>query len=174
MRVISGDLNGRVFAAPDITTTHPMGEKLRGSIFSSLGDIKGLKVLDVYSGSGAMSIESISRGAEHAVAIEANKHAAMVIRQNLNKLNLNNKVKLINAKFGSWSCTSNELFDIVLADPPYDHLDVNEIVKLVNHIKTNGLLVLSWPGKQDLPLLDGVKLIKARSFNDSGVGFYRA
>ena len=60
MRVIAGFLGGRVFESPHGHRTHPMSEKMRGAIFGVLGDIKQLRVLDVFSGSGAVSIDAIN------------------------------------------------------------------------------------------------------------------
>ena len=60
MRVISGKFGGQLFDAPKGHRTHPMSEKVRGALFSVLGDISGLTVLDAFAGSGALSIEAIS------------------------------------------------------------------------------------------------------------------
>ncbi len=70
MRVIAGWLGGQNFDSPKSNRVHPMSDKMRGAIFGVLGDIKGLTVLDAFSGSGALAIESISRGAKSAIAID--------------------------------------------------------------------------------------------------------
>jgi 16S rRNA (guanine966-N2)-methyltransferase len=80
MRVIAGFLGGRNFDSPGGHRTHPMSDKVRGAVFGVLGDIKGLSVLDAFAGSGALSIEAVSRGAKYAVAIDVDKraHAVMI------------------------------------------------------------------------------------------------
>ena len=88
MRVVAGFLGGQIFESPHGHRTHPMSEKVRGAIFSALGDIKGLNVLDAFSGSGALAIEAISRGAKTATAVEVDKRAHQVIQDNLKKLNI--------------------------------------------------------------------------------------
>ncbi len=173
MRVITGSIGGQVFDAPNKELTHAMSEKMRGSIFSALGDISGLSVLDVYAGSGALSIEAISRGAKSAVAIESDKKAATIIKKNTIKLDIQDKIKVVNAYFLSWNRTSDIGFDLIFADPPYDKLPLKEINLLIGHLNPKGLFVLSWPGRLSLPNLRHTKLIKTKSFNDSQLGFYR-
>ncbi len=173
MRVVSGKLGGRSFQAPNLKTVHPMSEKIRGSIFSSLGDVSNLKVLDAYSGSGSLSIEAISRGAIKSTAIELNPKAAKQILINLEELGINSQVKVIKAKIESWIKTSSSTFDLVFADPPYDNKNLEVLNSLSRHLNKNGLLVLSWPGKIELPNIENLKLINHKIFGDAQVGFYR-
>src|SRR3990167_8850630 len=122
MRVIAGFLGGRVFESPHGHRTHPMSEKMRGAIFGVLGDIKQLRVLDVFSGSGAVAIEAISRGAKYAVAIDVDKKAYDIIKKNIISLGLTDRVKAVRAYFNAWSTRHQaQKFDIIFADPPYDN-----------------------------------------------------
>lgn len=171
MRVIAGSLGGRRINAPSISSTHPMSEKIRGAIFSALGDIKGLSVLDVYSGSGALALEAFSRGAARVVAIESNPAAARVISSNLVQLGIVSRIKLIQAKVSQWQATAKDSFDLILADPPYLKTDIIELVNLELHLNVNGILVLSWPGNKDLPKLDS-ELIKTMNYGDAQLGFF--
>jgi 16S rRNA (guanine966-N2)-methyltransferase len=156
MRVISGFLGGRNFDSPPGYRTHPMSEKMRGGLFSALGDISGLSILDVYSGSGALAIESISRGAKDVTAIEADKSAYETIEANLVALEISDKVTATKAFFKSWSNRRHNLrFDLVLADPPYNFIVMRDIVKLPIHLKDKALMVLSWPGQEEIPRIDG-------------------
>ena len=70
MRIIAGYLGGRQFNSPRSNRTHPMSDKARGGLFNALGDISGLTVLDAFAGSGALSFEAISRGAESVIAVD--------------------------------------------------------------------------------------------------------
>ena len=174
MRVISGSLGGRLFAAPASQRVHPMGDKVRGSIFSTLGDLSGLSICDAYSGSGALSIEAISRGAKSAMAIEADPRAAKTISSNLLTLGLNNQVKLVKNKVETWLAYSESQFDVILADPPYDNLPQTKTLSLLaSHLTKDGLAVLSWPGKHEPPTLNGLVLLKSKSFNDAQIFYYR-
>lgn len=173
MRVISGNLGGRQFEAPKGFKTHPMSDRARSALFNMLGDIKGLTVLDPFAGSGALSFESISRGAKSVIAIEQDRIAQKVIEQNISSLGVGSSIKLIKANTGSWLQTSpNSQFDIVLCDPPYKDPQPNLIQRLVKTVKPGGILVLSWPAEQDLPQLD-MELLDRRQYANLTLAFFR-
>lgn len=175
MRVIAGELGGRFFAGPDSSATHPMAERVRGAMFNALGNIEGLTVLDAFAGSGALAFEAISRGAKSAVVIERDKRAQRIIAENIKTLGLEGRVKLIRAGASSWSDTSqNEQFDLVLCDPPYHDLQLSTVSKLISHVKPNGLMVLSYPGRESAPTVNGVVVVdKSKSYGDAALAYYR-
>jgi 16S rRNA (guanine966-N2)-methyltransferase len=174
MRVIAGYLGGRNFASPGGHRTHPMSDKMRGGLFSALGDIKGLKVLDIYSGSGALAIEAISRGAKSAQAVEADKTAYEIIKQNIIDLDIEDKIDVTKAFFKSWSNRKkNETFDLVLADPPYDFIVMKDIERLPQHVKISGILALSWPGKERIPVINKLEIVQNKTYGESQLVFYR-
>ena len=174
MRIIAGKLKGQNFNAPKGTKTHPMSDKVRGGLFNSLGDIGGLSVLDTFSGSGALSFEAVSRGASSSVAIEADSKACKIIKANLTELGLNKQIKVSEAYVKSWLSTSEgKTFDIILADPPYDDLNIPSLQKLPNFLKTKGILVLSWPGHIDTLELSGLEIVKNKNYGDAQLVFYR-
>src|SRR5579875_3754006 len=120
MRIIAGNLGGLAFSSPTGHRTHPMSNKVRGGLFNVLGDVSGLEVLDVFSGSGALSFEAVSRGAKSSLAIDIDKNSQKVIQENIVRLRLEDKVKVTKAPFISWSNRNeDQVFDLVLADPPY-------------------------------------------------------
>ena len=175
MRVIAGELGGRFFAGPDSTATHPMAERVRGAMFNALGDIEGLTVLDAFAGSGALAFEAISRGAKSVVVVERDKRAQRIIAENIKTLGLAGRVKLIRAGASSWSETSqDELFDLVLCDPPYHDMQLSTVSKLISHVKPNGLMVLSYPGRESAPTVNGVVVVdKSKSYGDAALAYYR-
>lgn len=174
MRIIAGDLGGRIFDSPPGNRTHPMSERARGGLFNTLGDVTGLSVLDVFAGSGALSFEAVSRGAASATAIDVDKSAAAIITQNAEKLGVGGKVKAIRAGLSSWiATTSNPLYDLILADPPYDDLQVASLSKLADCLKPSGIFALSWPGKQEVPALSGLELLQANGYGDIQLAFYK-
>src|SRR3989344_5907941 len=114
MRIIAGKLKGRLLHEPHGHRTHPMAEKVRGALFNVLGDIDGLTVLDAFAGSGALGLEAISRGAEHVTAIDLDKRAVSVVKENANTLDINEKIKITKANVSSWSDNnSRKKFDLV-------------------------------------------------------------
>src|SRR2546421_9107716 len=83
MRVIGGTLGGRSLVAPRGRRTRPTPERVREALFSVLGDVEGLRVLDLFAGSGALGIEALSRGAAHATFVDDDERAAAAIRRNI-------------------------------------------------------------------------------------------
>lgn len=174
MRVIAGWLGGRTFDSPRTRRTHPMSDKIRGALFGVLGDIKGLDVLDAFAGSGALAIEAISRGAASAVAIEVDKTAHAIIKTNLKSLDIEDRVKAVRAFAGAWSTRNQvQLFDIIFADPPYDDVPYRDLKNLPRHLKSNGTLVLSWPGKAEPLKFENLKAVQIKNYGDSQLVFYR-
>ncbi len=174
MRIISGRLGGRQFAAPKGQRTHPMSDRVRGGLFNALGDITGLSVLDAFAGSGALSFEAISRGAAHATAIDIDKNAHQTLIENAQQLSLGADIKAIRANASGWSDNNpNLIFDLVFIAPPYDDLQPSLLQKLARHVKPSGLYVLDWPGKLESPKFHGLEPIKEQDYGDSKLVFYR-
>ena len=173
MRIIAGELKGLIFDSPGGNRTHPMSDKMRGALFNVLGDINRLTVADIFAGSGAVGFEALSRGAAHVTAVELDKEAYQTIRKNVEKLGLRDRVDVVNARATGWSLKKQALrFDIIICDPPYDNLQIPALQKLSYLMSPSSIYVLSWPGKEDLPLLPRLKIIKQNNFGDSQLIFY--
>jgi 16S rRNA (guanine966-N2)-methyltransferase len=174
VRVISGNLGGRIFKAPSNKATHPMSEKVLGALFNTLGDIEGLTLLDAFAGSGAISFEAISRGAKHVTAVEQDRNAQQTITENIELLGVSDDIKLIHANALAWSTSSGKgLFDLVILDPPYDK-DTHKLVsKLSARTDTTGILVLSWPGREIAPELDNFEIIDQHNYGDAQLIYYK-
>lgn len=174
MRIIAGYLKGRAFDSPGGHRTHPMSEKARGAIFNALGDIHGLRVLDAYGGSGALALEAISRGAQQVTVVELDKTAYNTIVKNVDNLNLDKQIQVLRRNVGSWAkSVQTEIYDIVLADPPYDDIrpDILERIGLLT--KESGIFVLSWPGSEPARHFDGFELVSEKNYGDATLVFYR-
>jgi 16S rRNA (guanine966-N2)-methyltransferase len=151
-----------------------MSDKVRGALFGMLGDIVGLTVLDAFAGSGALSIEAISRGAKQAVAVDIDKSAYLVIVENAKKLDIETQLEAVKKNVAIWSGQNlDKRFDLVLCDPPYDDLNRNILRKLPRHLTENGIFVLSWPGKEKPPEFDGLKVAKTKTYGDIQLVFYK-
>ena len=103
MRIISGTLKGRVLKDPKSHRTHPMGEKIRGALFNSLGPINGMTVLDAFTGSGAIAVEAVSRGASKVVAIDNDLEAYKCAFKNVALVNLQDRIDVFCTNTKSWS-----------------------------------------------------------------------
>jgi 16S rRNA (guanine966-N2)-methyltransferase len=150
-----------------------MGDKQRGALFNTLGDITDLTVLDLYAGSGALSFEAISRGASRVTAVELDKAAQDAIAGNARNLGLEEKVTLAASRVSSWSKKHiTEWFDIVLCDPPYDRVLEGSVQKLTTHVARGGLFVLSWPAKLPIPAFKGLDVVKSNVYANARIIFY--
>ena len=174
MRVIAGRLGGRVFENPRGHRTHPMSEKARGAIFNALGDVEGLTFLDAYAGSGALSIEALSRGASSALAIDIDIEAAKAMTASVKALGLDGQMSVLRKNISGWSRNHQDsTFDIVLADPPYDDIRPNVLERLLVHVKPGGLFVLSWPGAEPVRGFAGTQQVARKPLGDIQLVFYR-
>lgn len=119
MRVISGTAGGTHLLAPR-TDLRPTMDRVKAAIFSSLGErIKGARVLDLFSGTGGLGIEALSRGAASAVLVELNPLAVETIKRNLLKTHLQANVQQADIFRFLDRSVQAESFDIIFADPPY-------------------------------------------------------
>lgn len=174
MRIISGRFGGRIIESPGGHRTHPMSDKARGGLFNTLGDITDLRILDAFAGSGALSFEALSRGAKQLTAIDIDRRAHETIRLNANSLGLKNEIKIIKANASGWSDRNpDDQFDIVIAAPPYDNLQIKLLSKLARHVKPGGLYVLDWPGGQTPPALPGLEIVTANNYGDAQIIFLK-
>jgi 16S rRNA (guanine966-N2)-methyltransferase len=125
MRVIAGEAHGRRLRAPRGTLTRPATARVRASIFSRLSartDLSGLRVLDLFAGSGSLGLEALSRGARRAVFVDSSRAAAATIRGNLSTLGLLDRAEVVVAGVARAIVqlgARGDRFDIVFVDAPY-------------------------------------------------------
>lgn len=173
LRVIAGELGGRFFESPETSTTHPMGERIRGALFNMLGDVSGKTVLEPFAGSGALSFEALSRGAASALLLERDKRAQMTIGRNIQGLGLADAATLVKANCRMWSEHNPDArFDLLLVDPPYHDMQLSTVSLLIRHLKPNGLMVLSYQGRGSAPTVNGVVVVDTRLYGDAALVFY--
>jgi 16S rRNA (guanine966-N2)-methyltransferase len=122
VRIVAGSAKG-VRLAPVPRGVRPVSDAAREGVFSSLAEhVQGARVLDLYAGTGAMAIEALSRGAEHAVLVERNRAAIRTIRDNLERAKVGDRAEVIASDVLSFVRShddSGAAADLVLADPPY-------------------------------------------------------
>lgn len=120
MRVIAGSLGGRRLRAPRGAATRPTSDRVREALFSTLGDVRGARVLDLFAGSGALAIEALSRGAAEATLVDSSAAAVRVIRANLEALSLHAEVRRRDWRPALREASAaGRQYDLVLLDPPY-------------------------------------------------------
>ena len=175
VRIIAGAYGGRVLDAPDRSSTHTMSERGRNALFNSLGDVSGMRVLDAFAGSGAIGFEALSRGADSVVFVEKDRIAAKIIGKNIETLHAGEGAKLVKAGVASWVQTAEpELFDLIIADPPYHDPQFSTVKKLFSLLKPSALMVLSHPGKGEVPIQDErIVVVDNRSYGNLNLTFFR-
>lgn len=119
IRVVAGKYRHRELKFPSLENTRPTKDMVREAVFSSIGEkIINSNVLDIFSGSGAMIIEAISRGAKKGTCIDNDKNSIKVINNNIKTLGINN-IDVLFKDYKDALSSLNEKFDIIIMDPPY-------------------------------------------------------
>jgi len=174
IRLIAGHYGGRIIEGSGTNRTHPMGERIRNALFNKISaELDGAKVLDAFAGSGSLGLEALSRGATHATFVEKDRVAQKVIDNNIALLNLSDQTTLVKANLSSWLSKTDECYDIIFADPPFDDPQLSTVSDLFALLKPNGLMVLSYPGKGERPTETGVVVVDNRSYGNAALAFYR-
>jgi len=123
LRIIAGKWRGRKVPFPDSEGLRPTSDRVRETLFNWLAPIiSGARCLDLFSGSGALSFEALSRGAEHATLIDASSRVSSQLQKNLSELQCNNANVLTTNTINWLKDTNNQQkpFDIVFLDPPFN------------------------------------------------------
>ncbi|MGW1676711.1 16S rRNA (guanine(966)-N(2))-methyltransferase RsmD [Saccharopolyspora sp. NPDC002376] len=138
-RIVAGSVGGRRIDVPP-KGTRPTSERVREALFSALEsamELSGARVLDLYGGSGALGLEALSRGAAHATFVEHDRRAAAMLRRNATSLGFRD-VHVAQAKAETLlSSPTDQPFDVVLADPPYD-LPQEKLQQVLTALVDNG------------------------------------
>jgi 16S rRNA (guanine966-N2)-methyltransferase len=127
MRIVGGSLRGRRLAAPKSDAVRPTTDRARESLFNILehgypGSLDGVRVLDLFSGSGALGIEAISRGAAYCLFVEQDAAARALIRENIEGLGLQGCTRIFRRDATNLGPLGTmQPFQLVFADPPYGH-----------------------------------------------------
>lgn len=150
MRIISGYYKGRRLDTPKNLNLRPTTDMAKESLFNVLRnmlDFDEIEALDLFSGTGSISYELVSRGALNVLAVEQNSQQIRFIESVIQKLNMDN-LRLLRMNVFEFFKTNKRSFDLVFADPPYDMAEFDTIPDLVfKHklINEGGVFVLEHP-----------------------------
>ncbi|MGQ9642841.1 MAG: 16S rRNA (guanine(966)-N(2))-methyltransferase RsmD [Ignavibacterium sp.] len=141
MRIISGYLKGRLFNVPQSKFIRPTTDRVRETLFNILNnliDFEEISVLDLYSGSGSLGFECISRGAKSVLFVEQNYFIYNNLNENIKSLEVEDKCSVVRSEAIVFTRKkSYKSYDLILADPPFFEYD---IYKVVENIKANGYM----------------------------------
>lgn len=144
MRVIAGTYRSRMLKEVPLESTRSTKDRVKESIFNSIQPhLYERSVLDLFAGSGALGIEALSRGADHCLFNELNKIAYSILQDNVNTLGIKD-CTLTNQDYVDCLISTQEQFDIILLDPPYDMDVIPNILSLIvkkNLLKDGGIIV---------------------------------
>jgi 16S rRNA (guanine966-N2)-methyltransferase len=154
MRIVGGKYRGRIFDPGKKFKARPTTDMAKESLFNvlqNLVDFENCKALDLFSGTGSISYELASRGCPSITAVEINLAHLQFIKEVIEKLGEKN-IRLVKSNVFVFAKRINEQFDLIFADPPYDHPKFDEVAELIfsNHLlKPEGLFILEHSGQFD-------------------------
>lgn len=186
MRIIAGLAGGLRLKAPANDAIRPTTDRVKESMFGTLGDLRGMRVLDLFAGSGALGLEALSRGAGEVVFVEKDRRHVRLIETNLGMV-----VKAIGGNAGRAEVVTGSVedtvgrlaaqgrrFDLILADPPYDGaFGAAELLKLpaLGELAAAGILAVEHPRtiRPDTTPASGWRLIKTSQYGQTNVSFLK-
>lgn len=179
MRVIAGEAKGHRLKFPKGTTTRPATDLVRGAIFSILENMVSdwSRVLDLFSGSGALGIEALSRGAAWVDFVESEPRCCGIIRENLEKTKLAARARINCRKVENVFSFLEEEYSIILMDPPYSNPSIGNLITQLGDSglvgATTTLVVTHSPRLPLSPNYNNLELIKEHRHGDSCISIYQ-
>lgn len=176
MRVITGLAKGKRLITAEGMEVRPTPEKVKEGIFSSIQfDVEGRRVLDLFSGSGQLGIEALSRGAEFGFFADISPVSIKNITKNLENTGLLDKAKVVRGDYSAVLAGLNEKFDYVFLDPPYAAGLLFPALKKVQRVVSDyGVIICEHPSEHELPeVVDEFRVTKVLKYGKICVSFYR-
>ncbi len=184
MRIIGGTLRSRILKGPANPGTRPTSDRVRESLFNILSQgitgfgFEGARVLDLFSGTGALGLEAISRGAKFCQFVDDDAGSRGVIRDNADGLGVVGHCKIWRRDATDLGpCAPQTPYDIVFVDPPYNKgLGEKALASAVSGgwLATGAIAVLEEAGRAGVEDIPGLALIDHRTYGDTQIRIYRA
>ncbi len=180
MRVISGKYKSRKIKTLKGDNTRPTADKIKGAIFSSIAfDVKPHKMLDLFSGSGAMGIEALSRGFSYVYFNDIDKKAVNIIKANLKELELLKQSRVYNLDYKDVikHVSKEAKIDFIFIDPPYDKIDIEDILACINKyeiVADQGILCIETASHTVLlDTYDNLIKYKEKKYKATTIAYFR-
>lgn len=149
LRIIAGEFKGRLISVPQTVKTRPTTDRVKESIFNYLSNkiaFEEVHALDLYSGSGSLGFEALSRGAMTVTFVEKNYQPLQTIKQNIDALQVADRCTLVKASSVSFTSRNPEKkYGLIIADPPFFEYDVHQVfynIKQNSFLDEGGLLLI--------------------------------
>jgi 16S rRNA (guanine(966)-N(2))-methyltransferase RsmD len=187
MRITGGRWRSRALEAPRGVATRPSSDRVREALFSMLvsdgvlgqeaeGAEAGVRVLDLYAGTGALAFEALSRGASQAVLVEHGRDAIGAIRKNARALGAEGDVVLFETKVERALLKIVGSFGVVFLDPPYAEVRLPAFSGILEKagaaLAPGGVLVLEHASADEAPAIVGLALDRSRRYGDTTLSLY--
>ena len=180
MRIIAGKARGAQLFSPKGLDTRPTLDRIKESLFNIIAsDIPDAQVLDLFAGSGALGLESISRGADSAIMVDMDKLAQSCIKRNIEKLHFEMQASLLPCSYGQALDRlekEGKAFHLVFLDPPYRMEVLADIAQLLHEkrlLHQEALLVLEHSHHYTPCLSDNFALESVRNYKETIIHLYR-
>ncbi len=176
MRIISGCRRGHKlheFAGSDV---RPTTDRVKEAIFNLIQfDVPDAVVLDMFAGSGALSFESLSRGAKRAVLIDSDRNSVAIIKKNMTELRFQDMCEVKEQSCFDFAKTCNEKFDIIFLDPPYNKGYIEPALEAIsenNLLYDDGIIVLESDNTDFKSQYDGLQILKQKKYGRTYITIY--
>ena len=177
MRVISGSARGRKLIAPPGLDTRPTTDRVKESVFNIISPyLPADMVLDLFSGSGALGIEALSRGCAHGIFVENQKPALDATIQNISLARVSDRAEVVRGDALTYLGRTNRKFDIIFLDPPYNTGLLNKAVAKIAENKLlseNGIIVAESEHMGEEPENEFFDIIKRVKYGKTAVFLLR-
>lgn len=178
MRIIAGSARSRTILAPEGRDTRPTLDRVRENLFNILmRRVPEARVLDLFAGSGALSMEALSRGAAHATLVDIDRAAIRCIQQNITALRFTEETRVLPS---DWKAAVTLLkqegakFDLIFLDPPYKMHDLTEVSQaLIPLLAEDAMVVVEHEVRTMPALYEGFDMTDTRKYGIVGVSFFR-
>ncbi len=178
MRIVAGKYGSRPLESVQGNTTRPTSDKVKGAIFSSLGNMfSSGNFLDCYSGTGSMALEAISRGMDQAVMIDKDRRAIQTIRHNVKNLDAQDQCKVIQGDVFRVLEHLAYTFDYVFIDPPYAKQKNIELIERICQLKLlnpKAIVVVESLSSQEWPdVIEELVKYKEKEYRGTKITYYQ-
>lgn len=177
MRVISGNRRGAKLITRNDESVRPTTDRVKESMFNLIMDFfPCTSVLDLFSGSGALSIEALSRGAESAICVDIDSESMSVVKQNYSKLKFSQYAEFHLTDAFSFLKQCTKQFDIIFLDPPYNKGFISPVMELLQArclLNDDGVIVLESDSSDSLEAYPGFCIFKQKTYGRTVITLYK-
>jgi len=181
VRIISGSARGRQLAPISGKDIRPTPDRVREAVFSILtsrfGSFNGLKVLELFAGTGAQSLEALSRGAESAILVDSGIIAEKTIPENIKRCRFESNARFLRQDVFAVlpQLATSDPFDLILLDPPYHQNLLPQVIEKIEHLNLlaeNGIICAESAKDEELGDFGTLKLTESRVYGSTRIHLY--